>query len=272
MTDSEKLKKLKEALLKEDQDFALKIFKRIEDLETTINEEELLSEKVDPIIDKKIESFSNDIPSKLGPTITEALKVQIRDSQDQVVEALFPIIGKMIKKYIQEEIRVLSESINNQVQKTFSFSRWKNKIKSFFTGIPEEKLILSQMAKPIVEQVFIIEKGSGLLIANVSKNDDNIDKDMVAGMLTAIKSFVEDAFTKEEQNLELIQYELYNIYLQNFSKFYIAVVVSGAFNRTFKSELEDLIFDAMSKNKKELFLMDMKKVNKLIETVFKIND
>lgn len=272
MTDSEKLIRLKEALLKEDQSFALQIFKRIEGLETTINEEELLSEKVNPIVDKKIETFSKDIPNKLGPAITEALKIQIRDSQDQVVEALFPIIGKMIKKYIQEEIRILSDNINNQVQKTFSFSRWKNKIKSFFTGIPEEKIILSQLSRPKVEQIFIIEKGSGLLISNASMKEDSIDKDMIAGMLTAIKSFVEDAFTKEEQNLELIQYELYNIYLQNFSKFYIAVVISGAFNREFKSELEDLIFDAISKNKNELFLEDSKKVNKIIETVFKIND
>lgn len=268
MTDSEKLVKLKQLLLDEDRDFALQILQKLDSVEKILNEEELLSEKVNPIIDKKIETFAGEIPSKLGPTITEALKVQIRDSQDQVVEALFPIIGKMIKKYIQQEMKNLSESINSQVQSTFSIKKWKRKFKSFFTGVSEESIILSEMAKPNVEQVFIIEKGSGLLIANVSKSQENIDKDMIAGMLTAIKSFVEDAFTKEEQSLELIQYELYNIYIQNMSSYYVAAVISGSFNSEFKDDLEDKILDFASKHKKEKLVEDSKVTNKLIESLF----
>lgn len=268
MTDSEKLIKLKELLLHEDRDFALQILQKLEDVEKTLEKEELLSEKVNPIIDKKIDTFAEEIPQKLGPTITEALKVQIRDAQDQVVEALFPIIGKMIKKYIQQEMRILTENINNQVQNTFSVKKWKRKITSFFTGVSEESIILTEMSKPHVEQVFIIEKGSGLLIANVSKNEENIDKDMIAGMLTAIKSFVEDAFTKEEQSLELIQYELYNIYIQNMSTYYIACVISGSFNSEFKNQLEDKILNFAAKHKKEKLVKDAKQTNKLIESLF----
>lgn len=268
MNDSEKLVALKELLLSEDREFALKILQKLESVETTLNEESLLSEKVNPIVDKKLDTFAEEIPSKLGPTITEALKIQIRDSQDQVVEALFPIIGKMIKKYIQQEMKNLTESINNQVQNTFSFKKWQRKVKSYFTGVSEQSIILSEMAKPKVDQVFIIEKGSGLLIANVSKEEDNIDKDMIAGMLTAIKSFVEDAFAKEEQSLELIQYEFYNIYIQNLASYYVAAVISGSFNSDFKEQLEDKILDFASKHKKEKLVEDSKTTNKLIESLF----
>ena len=269
MTDSEKLLKLKEALLHEDHNFANELFRRIESIENTINKQEALSHKVDPIITKKLDTFAEQIPEKLGPQITKALKVSIRDSQDQVVEALFPIIGKMIKKYIQNEMKILSNNINKQVQNTFSLNKIKNKVKSFFTGVSEESLILSSMTKAAVEQVFIIEKGSGILIHHVSKSEDNVDKEMIAGMLTAIKSFVEDAFTKENQNLELIQYELYNIYLQNFSNYYIALVVSGTFNNEFKNTLEDEILDFASKNKD--FVKNSKKADNLIKLLFKVN-
>ncbi len=268
MTDSEKLVKLKELLLSEDREFVLQILQKLESVENTLHEETLLSEKVNPIVDKKIDTFAEEIPSKLGPTITEALKIQIRDSQDQVVEALFPIIGKMVKKYIQQEMKNLTESINNQVQNTFSIKKWQRKLKSFFTGVSEQKIILSEMAKPKVDQIFIIEKGSGLLIANVSKEEDNIDKDMIAGMLTAIKSFVEDAFTKEEQSLELIQYEFYNIYIQNLASYYVAAVISGSFNSDFKEKLEDKILDFASKHKKEKLVEDSKATTKLIESLF----
>jgi len=241
MTDSEKLIKLKELLLNEDRDLAQNILQKLDALEDTVNTHEKLSEKVNPIIDKKIETFVDEIPSKLGPVIADALT----KSQDQVVEALFPIIGKMIKKYIQQEIKALSDSINSQVQTTFSVKTWQRKIKSIFTGVSETEIILSEMNKASVEQVFVIEKGSGLIISSASKQE-SIDEDMIAGMLTAIKSFVEDAFKKDQQSLELIQYELFEIHIQNFTSYYFAVVISGGFDTSFKNKIENRLFDIAS--------------------------
>ena len=68
-------------------------------------------------------------------------------------------------------------------------------------------------------------------------------------MITAIKSFVEDAFIKEDQNLQYIEYDLYHIHLQNFSSYYIAVVVSGAYNIIYKDKLENSILNFSTKHK-----------------------
>jgi hypothetical protein len=246
MNDSEKLVALKELLLHEDRDFANQILHKLDNLENVLYIQKNLSEKIDPIIDQKINQFVEKIPQKLGPVITATLKEEIQNSQDQVVEALFPIIGKMIKKYVQKEIKMLSDSINNQLQESFSMKKWKRKLKSIFTGMSENEIILSELDKPIVQQVFVIEKGSGIIISSFSKKQ-TIDEDMVAGMLTAIKSFVEDAFHGGDQNLEHIEYELFKIHLQNFSSYYIAVVVSGNFNSQFKSDIEDKLIDFASK-------------------------
>ena len=246
MTDSEKLSKLKELLLNEDRDFAQNILQKLDSLDSTVNIPEKLSEKVNPIIDKKIDTFVEEIPTKLGPVIADALT----KSQDKVVEALFPIIGKMIKKYIQQEIKALSDSINSQVQTTFSLKTWQRKFKAFFTGVTEQELILSEMNKTSVEQIFIIEKGSGLIISSASKKE-SIDEDMIAVMLTAIKSFVEDAFKRDQQSLELIQYELFEIHIQNFTTYYFAVVISGGFDVIFKNKLENKLFDIASNIKSD---------------------
>lgn len=238
MTDSEKLIKLKELLLNEDRVFAQNILDKLDSLEDTITVPEKLSEKVNPIIDKKLDQFVEDIPDRLGPTIAEALT----KSQDKVVEVLFPIIGKMIKKYIQQEIKALSDAINGQVQSTFSIKTWQRKLKALFSGVSEKEIILSELNKSTVEQIFLIEKGSGLIISSASKQE-SIDEDMIAGMLTAIKSFVEDAFKRDQQSLELIQYELFEIYIQNFTTYYFAVVISGGFDIAFKNKIENELFD-----------------------------
>ena len=94
--------------------------------------------------------------------------------------------------------------------------------------------------------MILYEKGSGLLLGNHSTTE-TMDKDMVSGMLTAIKSFVEDAFSGGAQNLEAIEYELYTIHIQNFFSYYIAVVVSGNYTRSFESKLENDLLELSKK-------------------------
>ncbi len=250
MTDADKLILLRELLLDEDRSIANKILEKINNLNDTVNIDEKLSEKVDPIIQRKLNNFVEEIPVKLGPTITEALSEQIKNSQDEVVNILFPLLGKMIKKYIQSEMKTLSDNINAQINQKLSFKYWYRKFMSFFSGVSEIDFVLADMAKSKVLQLFIIEKGSGIIIGTYS-NTDTIDEDLIAGMLTAIKSFVEDAFVQGNQNLELIEYELYKIYLQNFPTYYIAVVISGKFDTVFKNKVENDLFDFANKHIKK---------------------
>lgn len=243
MTEADKLALLKDLLLTDERAYAESIHSKIKVLEDIINKQKKLSNKVDPIIDKKLDEFIEEIPGTLGPTITKALSEQIKNSKDQVVEALYPIMGKMIKKYISQEISLLTERINKQLEDSFSANSWKRKFKSWFGGVKEEELLLSELsAISQVEQVLVIEKNSGMLIGQYAKTE-TIDKDMISGMLTAIKSFVEDAFNEKSQNLELIEYELYHIHIQSFVSFYVAVAISGEYNLIFKNKIQDIIFN-----------------------------
>ncbi len=267
MEDQDKLKILKELLLTEEKEYTNAIAEKVEELSKIVYQKQELSHKVDPIIDDKLDKFVEEIPQTLGPTITEALKEEIKNSQDAVVEALFPIIGKMIKKYIAHEMKLLSENISRQTKKAFSFKTWFRKTKARAQGITEGDYALSDYAKPRLIQMLVIEKNSGILISEYSPlSEGTVDKEMIAGMLTAIKSFVEDAFEGGDQNLETIEYELYTIHIQNFYSYYIAAVISGAYSIMFKEILEDQILDFaknhISRNELEnssLFTQKLKK-------------
>ena len=240
--EKDKLNLLRDILLIDDREVADAISKRLDTLTETLEKREKLAGKVDPIIDEHMEQFIEEIPTRLGPTITKTLKEQIANSKDQVVEALYPIMGKMVKRYIQNELRLLSDNINNKVNNTFTFKGIQRKLKAIFTGVKESDIILSELDAPKLLEVFVIKKGSGMLLGNYS-NQRTLDKDMISGMLTAIKSFVEDAFQGESQNLEGIDYELYKIQIQNFHSYYLAVVISGTLTPQFENELEDLILE-----------------------------
>lgn len=264
MVERDKIELLKDILFTDDREFAEKIARRIETIEQTVNQQDKLTEKVKPIVLKQLDDFVLEIPKTLGPTITETLKQEIKKNRDGIVDALYPILGKMIKKYISQEIKLLSENINKQL----SAQRWKTKFKSWFTGVKEEDIILSELSSANIEQVLLIERGSGILAASYSKTE-TIDKDMISGMLTAIKGFVEDAFGQKNQNLELIEYELYNIHLQSFVSYYVAVVISGDYNTKAKDKVQDLIFDFyddfMGKNLDKIFEASDEKSKKMID-------
>ena len=191
-------------------------------------------------VEQLVDHITDIMPERLGPAITKTLKSQIAESRDEVVQVLYPIIGQMIKKYIQQEIQVLSDRIDKQFENMFSWDRIKAYFTALFTGTKPGGQLIRDAVEPQIEEIFLIENDSGLLLASFSKNK-TIDQDIIAGMLTAIKSFVGDAFEKEDQSLETIEYDLYKIYIQNFHKFYVAVVLSGVFTSEFKSRLDDVI-------------------------------
>jgi len=226
---------LRELLLEEDRE-------KFNTLSDEIVMREKMAARVDPLIDEKIEDLRENFPQYFGETITQTIKTQIRDSQDEVVDALYPIMGKLIKKAIVSEIRKLSESINKSVKKTFSFGGMFKSFKRKVSGVSDGDAILQDAFRPKLEEIFVIEKDSGLLLGNHSTG--NIaDKDMVSGMLTAIKSFSEDAFAKEGQDLEDIKFETFQISLYNFNSIYIAVAISGVQNQQFKDDLSDDVND-----------------------------
>lgn len=225
-----------------------------------------LKERVDPMIDDKILELREKFPEYFGGTITETIKIQIKESQDEVVEALYPIIGKLIKKFIVAEVAKLSENINQTINEKFAPSQI---MKRFFKGKrTNAKHVLKAVFKGEIEEVFVIERDSGLLIGSYSQG--NIaDKDMVSGMLTAIKSFAEEAFKKEGQDLEDIKFETFQLSMMNFGSIYIATATSGVMNAYDKDALSDRMTDLAEKilRKKRSYMEDEGMLNELIRVV-----
>lgn len=238
MREKKSIDTLKELLFEEEKDRYLKLSSQIKETSKEIDEKLANREIPEAEFNEILDRIVRVMPEKLGPTITSTLKVQIRESRDDVVQALFPIVGQMIKKYISQEIQLLTERLDKQFESVFSFDLFLLRLKSIFTGTPYGQLLIARSSQASIREIFIIEEESGLLLASYSKTP-SFDQDMMAGMLTAIKTFVSDAMEVERQELEMISYDLFQIYIHNFHKFYIAVVIEGAIDNEYKNKLSD---------------------------------
>lgn len=236
------LQQLRKILLEEEEVKQKVLVQKVEQLNTEFNSKETLASKVEPIIEDKLSYLRRNFPELYGPAITEAIRIQIREAKDEVVDALYPIMGKLIKKYLVMELEALSEKIDQQLEKAFSLEGWIIQVKVWFGGVKYSQHVMQQAMPLEVEEVFVIAQDSGILLGSYSHHK-NMDSDMIAGMLTAIKAFVKDAFTAEAQELEIIAYETYKIIIKNFKSYYIAVVVSGMVNTSSKRALDNAMWE-----------------------------
>ncbi len=214
------MSQLREILLKEDRSALM-------ELQQILNERELLAGRVNPIIEEHLAFLRQNFPTEYTQEVNKLIEKKLKGSQQEILDVIYPVMGKMIGKFINLQFQQLKESIDERINAIFSkqgiFKRLRNKI----FGIKDSDTILASLNAPVLEEIFIIQRDTGLMLGNASLYP-SVNRDVVAGMLTAIKSFVEEAFEHDKEDLEMIQYGTYRILLQNFPSYYFAMALSGS--------------------------------------------
>ncbi|RMG76879.1 MAG: hypothetical protein D6714_20605 [Bacteroidetes bacterium] len=252
ISQNEKLamRRLRQILLRDDR-------AELEYLRRVVDDPVLLSEKVNPIIEEQLDFFKRHFPKEFHAAVEKIVDVKLKASQEELLEVIYPTLGKMIKKYIQHQFQMLKESMEAQIRETLN-TGILGRIRYALFGAPSEALtaqILRGMDQTVIEEIFVIEHHSGILLGSASRSQ-KVDIDMIAGMLTAIKAFVEDAFNRGEEDLEMVQYGTFSILLQSFPAYYIAIALTGALSAQEKDKLVEAVLTFVEK---ELTRIPLKK-------------
>ncbi|MBF2019415.1 MAG: BON domain-containing protein [Hydrococcus sp. C42_A2020_068] len=187
-------------------------------------------------IQEQIRLDPDAIATTLGPQMGEAIKNQIKVEQNAMVDALYPVIGSTISKYMVE----LVKSINEKVESALSFEGIKRKIRAKLQGVSEAELILQEAINYEVQAVFLIHKASGLVIRELHPSLElRLEADMLAGLLTAIRSFVNECIVQpgEVSELNQIEYDASTIVLEVAGYCYIAAVIRGSPSKRYMQKL-----------------------------------
>ena len=131
----------------------------------------------------------------LLPSVEEAIGISVRRHPDVLVDGLFPVMGPAIRKSITNTLSEMLESLNQTLALGFSRQGLKWRIEAWRTGKPFAQIVLLRTLLYRVEQVFLIHRETGLVLAHVEAGHAAVeDAGMVSGMLTAIRDFVQDSF------------------------------------------------------------------------------
>ena len=188
-------------------------------------------------IREQIRLDADAISQTLGPEMGKAIKAQIELERDAMVDALYPVIGSTISKYMVEVVR----EINYKVESTLSPAGIKRKIQAKIQGVSEAELIFKESVGYHVRAIFLIDKDSGLVIQEVQlPGEKHLDSDMIAGMLTAIRSFANDCISSGSE-LDAIDYGDWQIPIEVAGYCYLAVVVAGEPTKQFITKIRQIL-------------------------------
>ena len=210
--------------------------------------ESALSPIVNKLIDQNFENSGDKIASQMAPLIGGAIREQIKSQKDDIVDALYPVMGNMISKFVTKSLEELLNKINEQIQNGLSVNAIKRKIKAKIKGVSETELLLQENSETKIKAVLLIHKESGSLLCKVEDKDGKLsDADMLASMMSAIRSFVNEWVNANEDHQELgeIEYGGNKIIIEASGYSYLAVIAEGAaYTKTYekiRSVLENIV-------------------------------
>jgi outer membrane protein OmpA-like peptidoglycan-associated protein len=191
-------------------------------------------------ISHRITEAPDEFAKAIAPEIAAAVKHQINLDREAMSDAIYPIIGSTILKYMAETM----QEINKKLEQAVSVEGITRKLKAKLLLISEAELLMKETTPQTVKAVFLIQKESGLVISGVQQSEqEQLESDMVAGMLTAIRSFVNDCIAQSGNIAEIdaIEYGTSTIILEVAGSCYLAAVMQGEIRQWFKYKMREIL-------------------------------
>ena len=233
------IEKLRRLILDEEQ-------QRLDRLETRLGDDEALKASLVPIIaetlrDAGVQDYRR-LAGALAPVVLQSIKTEIHNSRDMMVDALYPITGRLVSAAVRNAFRDLVEQLNQKLDSSLSMDRWRTRIKAKMTGRSEAEILLSEGAAFEITDLLLINRETGLLVAQAGQEGDEggMDSQLLGSILTAIMAFVRDAMQDSpEQDLRTLHVGDMRLHLQVSPGAILAVKTKGPPPAGFDSALNE---------------------------------
>lgn len=184
------------------------------------------------------------LASAIRKPLSEVMAVAIREEPKSYADALFPIMGPAIRRAIAEALKALTQQLNEAIEHSVTPQGLRWRFEAWRAGIPFSQYLLHRTLLYRVEQAYLIDVDSGLLIAHVA--DESIqykDEDAVSAMFTALQEFIKDSFLGEHRRAGLESAEMgdLTIWAVHGPESILAAVVRGSPPRSLRSEMRGVL-------------------------------
>ena len=216
---------LRDILLKDDR-------QSNEKLQALLNAHAEEMRQIEKRIMAQLEILKVNFPQTYSSAVNKLIAAKLQNSHREILDIIYPKLGLLIQKYIAHQIDLLPAKLKKQIEKLFKTKtkpRWWHKVLGSKINIPD--LDFRDLQTSELKEIFIVQKKTGLLLGQASQSV-TLKRELTAAMLTAVKSFMEDAFLNDTDELEQIRYGYYTLLLFNFPTYYYVLTFTGNLTAT----------------------------------------
>jgi OOP family OmpA-OmpF porin len=142
-----------------------------------------------------LHSPDSNLAEALSPLVVAAMKESVQKAPREWAETLAPILLPAIRMAVASALRDMLATMNQLLEHSFSPKSWRYRVEAWRTGRTFAEVVLLRTMLYRVEQVILLDRHAGLLLASVSAPDIKPKSaDLISAMLTALQDFVGDSF------------------------------------------------------------------------------
>lgn len=217
--------KLKQLLLKEE-------LEQLEAIRRLLANDKQLAERVSQLLDQASDLTIKQNPEFIDKFISRSpapyLKALKRNPKG-VISLLTPVISPIIRQSITQSMRRFITEINRTLEVGFSIKSLKWRWQAMRAGVPFSEVVFANTVQYQVQQLFLIEKDSGLLIQHVGQEQMlREDREAISAMLTAIQEFIKDSLHTDSDTLSSAEMGESVLWVLPGSQANLAAVIKGS--------------------------------------------
>jgi OOP family OmpA-OmpF porin len=182
----------------------------------------------------------------------------VRRDPTPLVNAIFPIIGPVIRKAVAEALGRLVQSLNQTLDNSLSLRSLRWRLEARRSGRSFAEVVLAHTLIYRVEQVLLIHRHTGLLLLQVrAPHVQSEDAGMVSGMLTAIQDFARDSFhVPAGETVHTLQVGELTVWVETSPLLTLAAVIRGQAPGDFRDTLQTALENVHRAHAPELEAFD----------------
>ncbi len=219
----------------------------LEDLSRRVHEPEVRATDIADVLPDSLSrshESGDALTRSLKDPVEACLQQSFKEKPQEYADALYPIMGPAIRKSITETLRSLVQTINQAVENSLTPKGLQWRWQAWRAGVPFGQYVLQQRLRYRVEQAYLIQKGTGLLVAEVSDESAqlNRDKDAVSAMFSAIQDFVRESFAEsDDSRLQTADMGEFTVWAIHGAHTILACVIRGVPPRSLREDMAEIL-------------------------------
>ncbi len=203
-----------------------------------------VAQVLDDVILEARQTKQDDLSRALAPMLVKTIKAELKNNQAEMVEALYPITGQLVKSYVASAMRDLTNRLNRGLQSNGAMLR----LRSIFSGYSMAELRLAETQRLEVEELYLIRRGSGELLRRFPESlvRSNSDAHM-SGVLAAINDFAATAFEGDGGHLRSFDLDDFTLFLRVSPVYLLAAKCRGVAAPGVETLIDAEFLDAVSR-------------------------